>query len=229
METEIAFSLRRVPFLADVAESDLSNLAVDSRLDHFRMDEAIFLQGDPTDRVWIVHDGRVKIVRQDETGREAIIEVIPPGEVFGGGAILLPAQPATARAMSETVETLSLSRSAYFGFLQAHPEVMLRLLRMLGGRLHSSIELSALAGERVERRLVHILLKLAGRTGRPDPEGMLISIPLSRQDLADMAGTTLETTIRLMSRFRRDGLVHTRHGGYLVIVDEQRLRDLARL
>jgi CRP/FNR family transcriptional regulator len=88
--------------------------------------------------------------------------------------------------------------------------------------------LQILAGERVERRLAHILVKLADRVGRPDPEGVLITIPLSRQDLADMAGTTLETAIRTISRFREQGWVKTRRGGYLVITGLERLQQQAQ-
>jgi CRP/FNR family transcriptional regulator len=99
---------------------------------------------------------------------------------------------------------------------------------MLGNRLHSVMELHILAGERVERRLAHILLKLADRTGRKGPDGTLITIPLSRQDLADMAGTTLETAIRLMSRFNLLGMVKTLKGGYLLLIDEEQLRQLAK-
>jgi CRP/FNR family transcriptional regulator len=105
--------------------------------------------------------------------------------------------------------------------------VALKLIRMLGTRLHSMMGLQILAGERVERRMAHILLKLADRVGRADPEGVLLTIPLSRQDLADMAGTTLETTIRTMSRFRTEGLITTRRGGYLVITDVEKLRQQA--
>ena len=90
------------------------------------------------------------------------------------------------------------------------------------------MKMNALAGERVERRLAHILLKLADRTGRREPEGTLITIPLSRQDLADMAGTTLETAIRIMSRFNLSGMVKTLKGGYLLLLDEEQLRQLAK-
>ena len=87
--------------------------------------------------------------------------------------------------------------------------------------------LQILAGERVERRIAHILLKLADRVGRAEPEGVLITIPLSRQDLADMAGTTLETAIRTISRFHAQGWVATRRGGYLLITAPALLKQQA--
>jgi CRP/FNR family transcriptional regulator len=97
---------------------------------------------------------------------------------------------------------------------------------MLGARHLSMINMQILAGERVERRMAHILFKLAIRVGRPDPGGTLITIPLSRQDLADMSCTTLETAIRTVSRFQKEGMIMTRRGGYLVVTDMERLKEL---
>jgi CRP-like cAMP-binding protein len=210
--------LAQVPLLAGLPERDLAELAAASRANTFAPDAIIFNQGDPCDRVWILREGQVKIVHQSEEGRETILEIISPGEPFGGTVIFLPAHPATARAMT-AAQTVSLSAETYRRLLMIQPVVAHKLIRLLAGRLQSLMSLSILTGERVERRLAHILVKLADRVGRPDQDGILITIPLSRQDLADMAGTTLETTIRTVSRFREQGLLKTRRGGYLVIAD----------
>lgn len=220
--------LQRLPLFAGVPDSELLALAAECRVDHLASDAVVFRQGDPCERIWIVHQGRIKIVRHEEDGREVILEIIPPGEVFGGGAIFLPEQPATAQAIT-AAEVMSFDARVYTQFLKDHPLVAIKLIRMLGMRLHSSMEMTILTGERVERRLAHILLKLGNRTGRADPEGTLITIPLSRQDLADMCGTTLETAIRAISRFRAEGLIKTRRGGYLVILDLDRLKQLAKV
>lgn len=217
--------LKRLPLFADLPDSLLSQLADQCRMDLFQRDEAIFYQGDGCDRVWMVRLGQVKIIRQEESGREVILEMIAPGEVFGGTTLFMPKHPATARSIEET-ETISFSKESYISFLRDCPPLALRLIQMLGHRLHSMMSLQVLAGERVERRLAHILLKLANRSGRKEPEGILVTIPLSRQDLADMSGTTLETAIRIMSRFSREGIVKTRRGGYVLIIDSQRLLDL---
>ncbi len=215
--------LGRVPLLAGLPERDLASVAAAARFDHFEREAAIFCQGDPAQQVWLLRHGQVKIVHQEPDGREVILEMIAPGEVFGGAVLFMAQHPATARAMTEA-ETVSFSVDVYSRLLGAHPELAQRLIRMLGGRLHSMMDLNILSGERVERRLAHILLKLADRLGRLEPAGVLITIPLSRQDLADMAGTTLETAIRTMSRFRAHGLVATLRGGFLLINDLDRLR-----
>lgn len=219
--------LQQLPIFTGLAAVALSPLAEQARLDHFDREATVFYQGDDCDRVWIVRAGRVKIVYHETDGREVILEVIAPGELFGGAVLFMPRHPATAKAMEETTETISFSSAVYAHFLTSQPGVTLKLIRMLGGRLHSMMGLQILAGERVERRLAHILIKLGDRTGRADPEGTLITVPLSRQDLADMAGTTLETAIRTMSRFRSQGLLETKPGGYLLIKDLERLHHQA--
>lgn len=224
----LAEFIQRVPLLAEMPAEELEALLPHCRLDTFSGPVDIFRQGDEADRVWIVSDGEVRIVRHDEGGREVILEVISRGQPFGGAVIFLPEHPATARPLSESVGTVSFPREVYAGALLGSPATALKIIRMLGLRLHSSIKMNLLAGERVERRLAYILLKMESICGRPDPEGRLLAIPLSRQDLADMSGTTLETAIRIMSRFRTEGLVKTRRGGYLVLLDENRLRQIAR-
>jgi CRP-like cAMP-binding protein len=176
--------------------------------------------------VWIVGAGRVKIVYQDVDGREVILEMIEPGEMFGGAVLLFPHHPATARTAEDST-LCSLSSEAYAQLISTHPEVALRLLRIFGQRHLSFMKTRTLIGERVERRMAHILLKLADRSGRPAPQGTLVTIPLSRQDLADMSGTTLETAIRTLSRFAREKLIRTERGGYLVILDREKLAALA--
>ena len=219
--------LAQLPLLAGLPARDLAELAALARADHFEPDAAIFNQGDPSDRFWLLRAGRVKIAHLAAGGREVILEVIAPGEAFGGAVLFLPEHPAAARALT-AADTLSVPREAYARLMVNHPQVAQRLVRMLGARLQSLIAMQVLAGERVERRLAHILLKLADRAGRAEPGGgVLITIPLTRQDLAEMTGTTLETAIRTLSRFRAQGWLETRRGGYILIRDPEQLQAQA--
>lgn len=218
--------LQQLPLLSSLSEKMLEQLAVQTRFENVPRDQPIFHQGSPCERVWLVHSGRVKIVYLDTDGREVILEIISPGEAFGGAVLFFPSQPATAIAMEDCI-LASFSTQAYSEFLVQRPEITLKLLRMLGIRHLSMINMQTMAGERVERRMAHILLKLSMRIGKDTPEGKLITIPLSRQDLADMACTTLETSIRTISRFQKAGILTTQRGGYLLIKDSQKLLDIA--
>ena len=224
VDTALAL-LRQLPILVDLPEPELEALARQVSFRNYARDEEIFYQGDPADRIWWVHTGQVKIVFHDQAGREVILEIISPGEAFGGAVMFFPNQPATAKALEEA-SIANFPSDLYARFLLNHPPVTLKLLRMLGARHLSMINMQILAGERVERRMAHILYKLATRVGRCDTDGTLITIPLSRQDLADMACTTLETAIRTTSRFKREGLISTRRGGYILVTDLEKLKKM---
>jgi CRP/FNR family transcriptional regulator len=222
--------LRQVPLFASLTNEQIAAAAGWFRVETFAQDAMIFLEGDPADRLWVVASGQVKIVKHTRDGQENLLEVITPGEMFGGAGLLLAEHPATAVAMTPTI-ALSIERGPYLQLIRQYPDVALRIIDLLGERLQAAMKMRALAVERVDVRLANILLKLCDKVGEPigEPaeEGTRINLPLSRQDLADMAGTTIETAIRVMSRLRKEGLVHTEAGGYVVVLDHERLRKLS--
>jgi CRP/FNR family transcriptional regulator len=218
--------LRQVPLFASLTIDQIAAVADRFHAETFRTDQIVFLEGDPADRLWIVHSGQIKIVKHTSDGQENLLEVITPGEVFGGMGLLLAMHPATAVAMTETL-TLSIEREPYLQMIRQYPDIALRIIYLLGERLQAAMKMRALATERVDVRLANILLKLGDKAGQQTSEGLRINLPLSRQDLADMTGTTIETAIRMMSRFRKEGLVHTEPGGYVVVLDHERLKRLS--
>jgi CRP/FNR family transcriptional regulator len=174
----------------------------------------------------VVSSGQVKIVKHTSDGQENLLEVIMPGEMFGGAGLLLATHPASAAAMTPTT-ALSIERDRYLQLIRQNPDIALRIIHLLGERLQTAMKMRALAVERVDVRLANILLKLCDKAGEPTDEGTRINLPLSRRDLADMAGTTIETAIRVMSRFRKEGLVHTEPGGFVIVLDHERLQQLS--
>jgi CRP/FNR family transcriptional regulator len=218
--------LRQVPLFASLSIEQIAAIAEWFRVENFDQDAMIFLEGDPADRLWVVSTGQVKIVKHTSDGQENLLEVITPGEMFGGAGLLLAAHPATAVAMTPTT-ALSIEREPYLRLIRQYPDVALRIIHLLGERLQAAMKMRALAVERVDVRLANILLKLGDKVGEVTQDGLRINLPLSRQDLADMAGTTIETAIRVMSRFRKKGLVHTEPGGYVVVLDHERLQKIS--
>lgn len=222
-----AETLSQVSLFRLLTPSDLVTVAAWFREDPFDRDAYIFREGDPAARFWIVKDGQVKIVKYGEGGREIVVEVIPPGEVFGGATMLMPRYPATAQALSEAT-TLSLSVDEYKCLLREYPAVAVQVIEMLGARMQGFIRMRAMAGERVERRIAHILLKLASKFGEETEAGWVIRASLTRQDIAELADTTVETAIRVMSRFSKEGLIKTLRGGYVVILNREALHQMGR-
>jgi CRP/FNR family transcriptional regulator len=220
--TANAAVLAQVPLFRDLTPTELESAAARFREDHFPRDAYVFREGDPAARFWVVRDGQIKIIKYGEGGRELVIEVIPPGEVFGGAAMLMPSQPATAQALADTI-TLSLTVDEYRRLLHDYPAIGVRVIEMLSQRMLGVIRMRALAGERVERRIAHILLKLADKFGEETRAGLVIRASLARQDIAELADTTVETAIRVMSKFSKAGWVKTLRGGYVVILDREAL------
>jgi CRP/FNR family transcriptional regulator len=220
-----AEALARVSLFGDLSASQLAEIAVHFREERFDPDAYIFREGDPSARFWAVSLGQVKIVKYGEGGKEIVVEVIPPGEVFGGGTMLIPQQPATAQALSEVV-ALSLPVDDYKRLLLQYPAVALQVIEMLGARMQGIIRMRAMAGQRVDRRVAHILLKLADKFGERHETGVLIRASLTRQDIAELSDTTVETAIRVMSRLSKEGIVKTLRGGYVVILDREALQRL---
>lgn len=230
--------LQRIPLFAALTTDQIASFADRFRVETFAADTFIFLEDDPADRLWVVQDGQVKIIKYSADGLENILEVILPGEMFGGAGILFPVHPATAVAMTETT-TLSLDREDYLQLARQFPDIPLRIIAILGERLRAAMKMRALSTDRVDIRVAHILLKLCDKVGEPLPvgervpsgektaQGVKINLPLSRQDLADMTGTTIETAIRIMSKFRKEGLVLTEPGGYIVVTDCDRMRAMS--
>jgi len=212
--------LAQIGLFRGLNPAELAALAPRFNESRFSRDEFIFHEGDAATRFWVVKEGQVKIVKYGEGGKEIVLEVIPPGEVFGGATMLMAQQPATAQALSDAT-VLSLPVDDYKRLLRDYPAVAVQVIEVLGERLLWVIRMRAMASERAERRIAHILLKLASKFGEETSEGIVINARLSRQDIAELSDTTIETAIRVMSRFRSEGLVKTLRGGYVVITDKE--------
>ncbi len=176
--------------------------------------EYLFFEGDPAEWLVFVVEGQVKMLKHSESGRETILATFGPGQIVGEVGVLVgEAYPATAQALEPTV-TLSLRREEYVALIRTHPDLAWALIVELGRRLQQAHEtIRSLAVEKVERRVARVLLRMASASGeRLEGGAVRITLPLSRQDIADMAGTVIETAIRTMSKFQKLGLIETREG-----------------
>jgi len=210
------------------AEDRLRLASVSVVKDYGRGDE-IFGEADPADAFYVVTDGRVKVVKSTPTGKEIILEIFGPGDPLG--AVMAyegKPFPATARALEPT-RCLVTPRESFFRLLTEHPSLVKGLLSGLTMRLvELTNRLANLAGARVEERIARLFLQKLDEMGRPERGGEFLPLALSRQEIADLAGTTIETAIRVMSRWSKSGLVQTEHEGFLV-QDRAALEQMAGL
>jgi len=202
--------------LRDDEIAELASLAVERS---FVAGEFIFWEGDAPDWFYIVAQGQVKALKHSSSGKEFIIAFLGPGEMFGEVAVFEnKPYPASAQAATET-SVLGIGREDFLSFLASRPQVSLRIINILGGRLREAqSRLRDFAGERVEQRLARTLLMLFSKLGP--------TLPFTRQEIADMAGTTTETAIRFMSRLKDGGIIRSVRGK-TIILDETELRLLS--
>ena len=204
---------------------DRARLAAATRQRRFERGATVFTQGQAADSVWAVKEGLVHIVKFGPGGRELVAEVIPPGELFGAIVALenrpYPATAVTAEASVVWSVPSTLARE----LCQKYPALRAAILEQVASRLRSAHErLQSVALEPVEQRLARLLLTLAGKFGQKQDGLMMVSA--TRQDLADMIGTTVETVIRITSRWQRAGVVRAaRHA--ITLADEAALRAIA--
>src|SRR5215212_9876420 len=224
MAIEAVIPFGSIPLLAALRKEDREALEPLCRMRGFEKGETIFREGDPADRIHFVHIGRVKIVKA-AGGRDVIIEIVGPGEPVGAVAVF-ERRPFPASAITlEASGILSIPEREFFALLEKRPEMMRHLLAGLTMRLMMvNKRLADLTGS-AEHRAARLFLTLADRVGLAKGEAVKIPLTLSRQEIADLIGTTLETAIRLMSRWQKDEIVLTEKDGF-TIPAVQALREL---
>jgi CRP/FNR family transcriptional regulator len=178
------------------------------------------MEEDPSEWFYLVSAGRVKVVKHSKIGKDIILEIISPGEVFGGVAVMDRRPfPASAQAM-EPVNVIRVSRRNLFNVMEEYPILKLTIVRSFSDRLRNAHEtLKNIATERVEKRIASLLLKLSEKVGSDEKGFRKIDFPLTRQEIAEMVGTTVETCIRTMSKFQKLGMVKSAGGRILVNVN----------
>jgi len=219
--------LRKSPMFRRLGPEDRQRLASMALVREFEKNALIFSEGDASDFLFTITSGRVKIFKTTARGTDVILEIFGPGDSVGAVAVY-EARPYPASAMAlEPTTCLLFPRQSFFALLEAHPTFVRALLVGLTHRLMElTNRLTELTGGHIEPRLARLFLKLADDVGQKRPGGVFIPMPLSRQELADMIGTTIETAIRIMSRWSKENIVRTEKDGF-VVVNRGALEDLA--
>jgi CRP/FNR family transcriptional regulator len=219
--------LKKVSLFKDFSDAEMKELEPYLSTSTYRKRETIFSEGEPPEWFYLVLSGKIKITKLSHEGKEIILEVISPTDIFGGIAVIkgFP-YPANAVAMEDS-QVLKVSRKNLMRLVDRFPNLMYCIAMQLGDRMKSSYDsLKNIALERVESRIAALLLKLAGKVGIETKSGTVIDMRLTKQDVADMVGTTVETSIRTFSKFKKEGLV-TDSDGKFVIKDKDGLTSLS--
>lgn len=227
MAAPVEEALRAVAAFRALSAEDRARLAEIGSVRAYDKGDELFSEGDPSDFLYTIVSGRVKVIKSIPSGKEVILEIFSAGDPVGA-VVAYEGRPYPASAVAiEKTTCLLLRRAPFFALLERHPTIVRGFVLGLTQRIvELTRRIPEVAGARVETRFAHLFLKLADKMGRPGPDGPLIPMALSRQDLADLTGTTIETCIRLMSRWGKEGLVRTEKDGF-VLLDRSALEKLA--
>lgn len=182
--------LRKIPLFNRLTARERGKIAEEVVEARYGKGQFIFREGDPADSFHILKEGSVKCVKTSSTGKEVALKVLMPGDLFCCDASVFDGatHPGCAQPIGD-VSVLRLSKKAYYDLLRRNPDAALDVIKYLGHRLNEAQEnAKLLALDRAEQRLASLLIKLAARAGVREADGIRLSVRLTRQDLADMAG-----------------------------------------
>jgi CRP/FNR family transcriptional regulator len=215
MCTEV--QLEKAEFFRALGAERLARVRPLIRERRFARQELLYVEGQSAESLWVLSSGAVRLYKTSPDGRVTTLEVLQPGEIFGAVSALDEATyPASAEAVSDTV-AWTLPRGSFLRLLAEEPRLGVEILTVVARRLHAAHErLRAFAHDPAPARLARELLR-AARAGEAQ---------VTRRALAEAAGTTVETAIRVLRRFHRQGIIRGAVGRVSVL-DERALRRIA--
>jgi CRP/FNR family transcriptional regulator len=203
-------TLAKVPIFSGLTESELGFLAQRAIRRHYSAGATVFGEGEPCSGLFVVESGNVRIFKCSASGREQVLSIDGPGSsiaelpVFDGGAY-----PASATAVDDAA-LLFVSKQDFQALCLAHPEVPLKVLRVVGARLRHLVGIiEELSFTTVRHRLASYLVRLAQNSGKRTAAGVEVTLPITNQELAAQIGTVRELVSRNLSRLQAEGLLKT--------------------
>jgi len=216
-----------VPIFAGLGASDLDAILRDARSVRYPRDSSVFDQGADANAFFVLLHGHLRVEKTTPQGQQIVVRYVSAGELFGvAQAMGLKHYPATAIAVVDSI-ALSWPSKMWSQLISQFPALAAGALQTVGGRLQDTqARVVEMSSEQVEQRVAHALLRLAKQAGRKVEHGIEIDFPISRQDVAEMTGTTLHTVSRILSAWEQRGLVE---GGRqrIVLRDPHQLFGLA--
>ncbi|MFB3921043.1 MAG: Crp/Fnr family transcriptional regulator [Terriglobia bacterium] len=203
-----AAALKKVAIFADLSEKELEYLAARAVARQFKEGELLFSESEPCEGLFVVESGAIKVFKTSASGREQVLTIEGPGgsvaelPVFDGGPY-----PASAAAIS-AASVLFVSKRDFQALCVEHPQVALKVLKVMGARLRKLVGvIEELSFTTVRHRLALLLIRLAKRRGTKTARGIELTLKSSNQELAAHIGTVRELVSRNLSRFQAEGLI----------------------
>lgn len=191
--------------------------------------QTIFYEGNQAFGLYCIFSGRVKLYKTGVDGRQQIVRIAGPGDLLGYRALFAEeAYHATAETIEDAV-ICCIDKSAFLSVLSRNSNVALDIIKKLSKELRAAEDLATgIAQKSVRERMAELLLMLKETYGKPTKKGMLIDLKLSREEIGEMIGITQETAIRLLSEFKKDGMIEVKDRE-ITVLNPKALLQTARL
>ncbi|NMR21165.1 Crp/Fnr family transcriptional regulator [Cellulomonas fimi] len=220
--------LRHVPYFAGLSDRELTE--IDSHLTalSWAQGDPLYRAGEPAEHLFVLASGRVKLSQPSVAGTPVVTDVLVPGRLFGAMSLLGDSVHGESAQALVTTCALRIDQPSFRAVLAGHPEVTLRVLDDVAGRLaRARSRVGRQTTDTVAQRVAAVLLDLVDELGQERASGgTLLQLPLSRADLAGMAGSTPESVSRVMSALRKEGVVDSGRR-WTAVLDVPRLREVA--
>jgi CRP-like cAMP-binding protein len=216
--------LQEIPLFGELSEQELNYIAQRANIVEFKAGELIFSEGEACRGLWIIETGRVRIYKSSPSGREQVLSVEGPGSsvaelpVFDGGKY-----PASAACVTD-MRLLFVSKDDFQSICLRHPQVALKVLRMVGRRLRGLVGIiEELSFTTIRHRLIALIVRMAEQ-GHRTRAGVEVTLPANQQELAAQLGTVRELISRNLSRLQAENLIRIK-GRKIIIPGLQVLRE----
>ncbi len=227
MKADIAVqTFKASELFGDLSEAELRELEQSTRLVMLRRGEALYLEGDPRSSLHQLGSGRIKLSRISVDGKEFILDLVAPGEIFGEMTLLDDEPRDTMAVALEDSQVLAIPVAKLEALLQRRPELAWKVAKLIGRhRKRFESRVASLLFKKVQSRLAGLLLELGEEYGTRDSRGMLLQIQLNQQELGNLIGASREIVNQTLSDFRRRGFIG-QEGRQLIIRHHQPLQQL---
>ncbi len=202
--------LKKCPLFSQLTPDQLSEVETSCLSREFSRGDTIYLPSDMSDSVLLLARGRVRIYHVTSEGKQAILSFIEPGEMFGELAVFEPSRREEHAEAVEKSLVVLMPRNVLHSLMNRHPQISMSLTRLYGLRLRRiERRLKSLLFRSSRDRLVHLLLELAEKYGQQHPNGLLLNLRISHQDMASAIGATRETVTITLGELQSKGLIRT--------------------
>jgi CRP-like cAMP-binding protein len=200
--------IKSLPLFERMSDTDLEAFVDRASYRPVPQGEAVFKQGQTAASFYLLLSGRLKVTQVTGDGQQVIVRVVHPGELFGFTmALRRPDYPGTATAATNSI-VLSWPSELWPQFVEQNGRLAASAIQTMGRQLEEAhTRIREMSTQEVERRVAHAILRLSVQAGRQEESGIRIAFPISRQDIAEMTGTTLHTVSRILSAWETQGLV----------------------